>query len=172
MEPIVIEVEGRLAASPETVFDVFLPIDLTSIMRGYGPLSAVTGVEDQTGDWSSIGESRIIRLADGHAMLETLTRVDRPDGFSYTLSHLTNVLRLLVHRFHGRWTFVDESTPGGAPVVRAHWRYEFDVRSRLTRPLAGWILSRFWRPYMEDALERASAQVVAVSAVGRRGQTD
>ena len=152
MKPIVIEVEGQIPVPIETVYDVFLPIDLTTIMLGYGPLPAVTAVEEESGPWDSIGESRIIRLADGHGMLETLTRVDRPRGFSYTLSNLTNVLRLLVHRFHGTWIFETCSAAGEPPVVRATWRYEFDVRSWFTRPVSWLILTLFWRPYMAGAL--------------------
>jgi len=163
VKPIVIEVQGRVPAPIETVFDVFMPIDLTTIMLGYGPLPAVGAIEDQSGVWDSVGESRIVRLADGHGMLETLTRVDRPQGFAYTLSNLTNVLRLLVHRFHGTWSFEDISLGTEPPVVRATWRYEFDVRSRITRPIAWLILTRFWRPYMQGALERASAQAVAAA---------
>jgi len=164
VKPIVIEIEGQVPAPIETVFDVFMPIDLTTIMRGYGPLPAVSAVEDQSGVWASIGESRIIRFADGHGMLETLTRVDRPRGFAYTLSNLTNALRLLVHRFHGSWAFEDCSASTGPSVVRATWRYAFDVRSWLTRPLAWLILTLFWRPYMAAAFERASAQAVAAAA--------
>jgi hypothetical protein len=165
--PIVIEVQGQVPAAIETVFDVFMPIDLTTIMHGYGPLPAVAAVEEQSGVWDSIGESRIIRLADGNGMLETLTGVDRPTGFSYTLSNLTNVLRLLVHRFHGEWVFDDCTGEGEAPLVRATWRYTFEVRSRLTRPVAWLILTWFWRPYMAGALERASAQAVGAAHKGK-----
>ena len=161
MDPIVVEVQGQVPAPVDLVYDVFRRADLASIMRGYGPLPAVAGVEDQTGDWDSIGESRIIRLADGHGMLETLTSVDPPNGFGYTLSELTNVLRFLVLRFHGRWQFESISGPDEPPVVRAHWRYAFEPRSRLTRPLSRFILARFWRPYMAAALERVSEQAVA-----------
>ncbi len=166
MKPIVIEVQGHIPTPIETVFDVFLPIDLSTIMEGYGPLPAVAVVEEQSGAWNSIGDSRIIRLADGHGMLETLTRVDRPTSFAYTLSNLTNILRILVHRFHGTWAFESCSAAGEPPVVIATWRYEFEVRSRLTRPISWLILTRFWRPYMEGALERASAQAVAAFARG------
>lgn len=161
-----------------------MPIDLTTIMTGYGPLPAVAAVEDQTGDWSEVGESRIIRLADGHGMLETITRVDRPHSFHYTITELTNVLRFLVRRFHGSWQFsdapplapdlggitgaetetaaADDGPPTEAgPSVAARWRYEFEPRSALTRPIAWLILRRFWRPLMEDALGRAAAQAVA-----------
>lgn len=163
MKPIVIEIQGWVPAPIETVFDVFMPIDLTTIMTGHGPLPGVAAVEDQSGAWNSIGESRIIRFADGHAMLETLTRVDRPKGFAYTLSNLTNILRFLVRRFHGSWAFEDGSASGEPPIIRATWRYEFEIRSRLTRPISWLILELFWRRYMEEALERASAQAVAVA---------
>jgi hypothetical protein len=166
LKPIVIEVRGKIPAPIENVFDVFMPIDLTTIMHGYGPLPAVSAIEDQTGAWDSIGESRIVRLADGHAMLETVTGVDRPRGFTYTLSNLTNILRFFVHRFHGSWAFEEVSAPTESPVVRAIWRYEFDVRSRFTRPISWLILTFFWRPYMEGALKRASEQATQASTGG------
>ena len=164
MKPIVVEVRGPVPAAIETVFDVFLKIDLSTILLGYGPLPAVVAVADQTGEWDEIGQSRFIRLADGHEMLETLLVVDPPRHFAYDVSELTNVLRFLVRRFRGAWTFEESTLPGGATVTLAHWRYEFAPRSRLARPLARLILHAFWRPTMERALELASAQAVAKQA--------
>jgi len=158
LRPIVIEVEGRVAAPVDLVFDVFMPIDLTTIMLGYGPLPAVAGIEDQTGPWDSVGESRIIRLADGHGMLETLDRVDRPHGFGYTVSNLTNALRHLVDRFHGAWTFEAVGSADGPVETRAVWRYDFVPRSWLTRPVSWLILVAFWRPTMRNALVQATLQ--------------
>lgn len=168
-KPIVVEVKGEVAAPIRTVDAVFRPIDLTTIMRGYGPLPAVVAVEDQTGDWSSVGASRILRLADGHAMLETLTAVDGPNGFGYTLSNLTNALRFLVTRFHGRWSFVEHGASDGSSRVEATWRYTFELRSRLARPFAWVILRCFWRPYMARALALASAEAVRVHEADPRG---
>jgi len=160
MKPVCVEIQGQIPAPIETVFDVFLPIDLTAIMEGVGPLPAVVAIEDQTGDWSSVGESRIIRLADGHGMLETLTAVERPHRFAYQISELTNALRFLVRRFKGEWRFESRSEVGGPEVVLATWRYDFEVRSWLTRPLAWLIITRYWRPYMERALELASQRAL------------
>lgn len=162
--PVVAEVRGQIPAPIETVFDVFAPIDLTTILKGYGPLPAVAAVEDQTADWSGIGESRIIRLVDGSAMLETLTAVDRPHHFAYTITELTSVLRYLVSRFHGAWFFEEATGEGGAPIVNARWRYEFVPRSFLTRPPAWVVVRRYWQPYMAIALELASAQAVEAAA--------
>ena len=155
MTPIVIEVQRELSVSPAVVFDTFLPLDLTEIMTGYGPLPAVSGIEDESGPWDAVGAERTIRLADGHSMLEVLTSVQRPTKFSYTLSNLTNVLRFLVVRFHGAWSFEDASAEEGACRVRATWRYEFETRSILTRPIAWLILILFWRPYMGRGFDRA-----------------
>ncbi|MAG32841.1 MAG: hypothetical protein CL908_18340 [Deltaproteobacteria bacterium] len=114
-KPIVVEVRGQLPAAIETAFDAFRSIDLRTTMVGYSPLPAVSAIEDQTGRWDSVAESRIARLADGHGMLETLTAVERPRR-------------------------------AGA------WRYEFEPRSILVRPAARLVLTRHWRPCMEQAL--------------------
>jgi hypothetical protein len=168
LKPIVAEVRGQIPADRETVFDVLAPIDLTTIMKGYGPLPAVVGVEDQTADWDSIGESRVIRLADGHGMVETLTAVDRPSHFAYTIGGLTNVLRLLVSSFRGAWYFEEAGRVASTPIVNARWRYEFESRSFLTWPLTWLIVKSFWRPYMENALALASAQAVVAYGHGVR----
>ncbi|MBW1885049.1 MAG: SRPBCC family protein [Deltaproteobacteria bacterium] len=160
MRALVVEVTGSIAAELETVFDVLARIDLRTIMQGYGPLPAVEGVEDQTGNWDSIGESRIIRLADGSGMLETLTAVDRPRHFAYTISEPTNALRFLIATVRGAWTFEQAGAADSSPIVKAIWRNELRPRSILTWPLTWLIVKRFWQPYMAAALARASLQVV------------
>ena len=141
MSPIIVEVQRELSVPAHDIFDTFMPIDLTQIMTGFGPLPGVSNIENQSGPWDSVGTERTIRLADGNTMTEVLTEVQRPTGFSYTLGNLTNVLRFLVHRFHGSWCFDTISADGEPSRVRTTWRYEFDVRSRLTRPIAWCILT-------------------------------
>ena len=167
---IVAEVKGQIPADLETVFDVLVPIDVTSILCGRGLLPAVTAIEDQSGDWDGVGQSRIIRLSDGSGMLETLTSFDRPHSFTYLISEIGSVLRLLVSTMHGSWQFEDGGAVGETPITHATWRYEFESRSILTRPLAWIIVKFFWRPYMAESLERATAIVVATKASGAVGQ--
>jgi hypothetical protein len=169
MQPIIAEVRGQIPAPLETVFDVFAPIDLTTIMTGFGPMPAVVAVEEQTGDWSSVGESRILRLADGSAMLETLTGFDRPFGFAYVITELTSGLRHLISSFRGTWSFELIDGTGPDPVVHAQWRYEFAPRSILTRPMARWIVNRYWHPYMHQALALASDQALVAARGDRDG---
>jgi hypothetical protein len=95
-------------------------------------------------------------------MLETLSVVDRPRHFAYTISEPTNALRFLVVTFRGAWTFEQADAAETAPIVNAVWRYEFKPRSILTWPLAWLIVKRFWQPYMAAALARAAVQVEEV----------
>ena len=62
-------------------------------MPGYGPLPAVARVENQTGKWDAVGQTRTIRLADGTTARETLTSYDAPYYFAYTVSDVTGALR-------------------------------------------------------------------------------
>jgi hypothetical protein len=49
------------AGNQRDVFEYTVPIDLTSIFTGYGPLPAVTGTENQTGDWN--GENQTLTVS-------------------------------------------------------------------------------------------------------------
>ncbi len=75
MSPIIVEIQRELSVPAHVLFDTFMPIDLTQIMTGFGPLPAVSDIEDQTGPWDRVGAARTIRLADGNTMREVLTEV-------------------------------------------------------------------------------------------------
>jgi len=161
---IFVEISGTVRASPETTFDVFAPIDLTSIFRGYGPLPAVTAVEDQTGGWDAPGQTRTIRLSDGSAMREELTTVERPRHFAYRVSDLTGPFRLLVGGLRGAWWFEgEESDSIEGPRTRVRWRYAFEPRAVVTRPLAAFIVKVLWRRNMQRALSLAREHAEAVA---------
>ncbi|MDP3937755.1 MAG: SRPBCC family protein [Deltaproteobacteria bacterium] len=166
MRDIVVEVSGSVRATLETTFDVFAPIDLRLILRGYGPLPAVASVEDQTGAWDAPGQTRTIRLSDGSGMREALTLVERPRHFAYVIDELTGPFRFLVRGMRGAWWF--EPVPDGASgstaaaqQTRARWRYAFEPRSRFTRPLAAFIVKVLWRRNMQRALALARAHAEA-----------
>jgi GNAT superfamily N-acetyltransferase len=152
--PVSAEVQREVKAPIEKVFDVFAPIDLTRIMLGFGPMPAVSAVEDQIGGWDAPGQSRTIRLADDSTMRETLTRVEPPGHFAYRIDELTSPLRHLTPRFRGAWWFVRV----GPERTLARWRYEFEPRSALARPLTALVVKGLWRPYMARALELATEQ--------------
>jgi hypothetical protein len=156
MNELSAEVSTTIRAPLAMTFELLVPIDLTRILCGYGPLPAVRAVEDQIGAWDTPGQTRTIRLADGSSLREELVAVERPHHFAYHVGELTGPLRLLTRGLRGAWWFEEISAPGtGAPLTAARWRYVFEQRSLLTRPLASLVVRLLWQPYMAQALERA-----------------
>ena len=146
-------VYARAAAPIRRVYDVVVPIDLTTIFTGYGPLPAVVGVRDQSGPWDRPGQSRVVELADGSEAPERLTALDPPHGFAYRVGPFTSSLRLLVDDAEGGWEF----SPIGADATDVRWTYAFAPR-RFTRPLVRFVVAPLWRRYAERALAAAVGQ--------------
>jgi hypothetical protein len=65
MRSLAATVNTDVAVSQITAFEYNVPIDLTSIFTGYGPLPAVTGTKNQTGAWDGAGQTRTVLLSDG-----------------------------------------------------------------------------------------------------------
>ncbi len=93
----------EVVGNREDVFEYTVPVDLTSIFTGYGPLPAVTGTESQTGHWDGENQTRTVILSDGSSAREMLTKYDYPTYFSYTVSEFTGFLGILVASATGEW---------------------------------------------------------------------
>ncbi|KQM83926.1 SRPBCC family protein [Agromyces sp. Leaf222] len=139
-------VQTRSALAPEVLFAVIVPIDLTLVFRKWGPFPGVLGVENQTGAWDRVGQSRNPQLSDGSTAFERLTEYTEGHSFAYELSAFTGRMRHLVRGIRGEWTF----TPDGLGTV-IRWTYEFSplpgrrfVIRRIVAPL--------WRRYMATSL--------------------
>jgi hypothetical protein len=145
----------------DDAFHAIAPIDLTLIFEGYGPLPAVIEVEDQSGQWDTVGQTRTTRLSDRSTALETLTAYDRPQYFAYSLENFSGPLRFLTSGARGEWWF-EEMTPT-ATLVR--WRYTFEPRSWLTFPLLSIVVRGLWHRYMREALQKAKEQAEGIVTV-------
>lgn len=140
----------------ETTFAYIVPIDLSSIFIGYGPLPAVVSSENQVGAWDEVGQTRTVHLSDGSQAKELLTGYEYPIYFSYTVHDFTGSLRFLAKSAHGEWWF---ETQPDTQKVKIKWRYEFQPKSKLSKP-ALWLINRFfWQGYMKQALELSKQQV-------------
>ena len=100
-----VTVEDVARATPEATFDAIVPIDLSKMFVGHGPLPAVTGTRDQTGEWDHVGASRTVVLADGSTAHEEIAAHERPRYFGYRVSGFTGSLRWLVSGVHGEFWF-------------------------------------------------------------------
>lgn len=75
-------VSMTIEALIEEAFGQIVPIDLSSIFTGYGPLPAVMQTRDQSGAWDAAGRTRTVAFADGSSARESLTTYDVANGGS------------------------------------------------------------------------------------------
>jgi hypothetical protein len=130
-------VEVDIKANQSVVFEHIVPIDLTSIFMGYGPLPAVTGIKNQTGAWDAAGQTRTVLLSDGSSAQELLKKYEYPHYFSYTVYRFTGVLRFLTTSANGEWWFNGNASSGKTHVK---WRYAFNARSIFAVPVLWFIV--------------------------------
>ena len=143
---------GLACVSREIAFDTIVPIDLSAIFQGYGPLPAVVGTTHQTGGWDEVGQTRTVLLSGGSRAREELTGYDRPRGFSYVVSGFTGPLGWLTQQGHGEWWFEEGGQPG---TTRVRWAYTFESRTLVGYPALWLVAGILWGRYMQRALDRA-----------------
>jgi hypothetical protein len=148
-------VKITVTASQTEAFEQIVPIDFTSIFKGYGPLPSVAGIENQVGDWNIAGQTRTVHLSDRSSVQELLTKYEHPRYFSYTVSRFTRVLGFLTTSANGEWWFSVNSL--GQTSIE--WRYTFNARSVLAVPILWLITHLLWRTYMNQALQRSKALI-------------
>jgi hypothetical protein len=163
-QPVPVTVRAVTTVSPERTFRATAPIDLTLIFRGYGPLPAVVGVENQSGTWDHVGVDRDPVLSDGSTAHERLTGYHPPSDFAYEVSAFTNIMNRFVSGARGSWTFTP-TDDGGTAV---EWTYA--LRPRRFRTLAVRLLiAPLWRPYMRRALAATVREVHRQAALTQDG---
>ena len=112
-------VSTQVPVSTIEAFCHVVPIDLTSIFRGYGLLPAVIRTDAQTGNWDAIGQTRIVHLSDGSHAQELLTQYRQPNYFAYVVSNFSGILGFLVTTAIGEWWF-ENCDYSSNKIGRAH----------------------------------------------------
>lgn len=132
--------------SPETAWDVIVPVDIPSVFTGLAPvIPAVVSTEDQSGAWDVAGQTRRFKLADGSETAEVIDAVDRPQSFNYTVGPFSGPLGGLVK--HAKGEFLFEPMGGGTHIT---WTYDW-VPKPGAQP-AIWILAKVWNVYAKRML--------------------
>ena len=154
--PVQVEESRTYPVAVEDAFDRLLPLPLTELFSGwYGPLPPIRSTQilstEQDGSdapWGTVGQTRLIRLADGGTMRERLVSVERPHRFGYELTGFTGALKPLVDRVDGSWTVAPVGT--GARVT---WAWDLHPHGRAGELLVP-VLARVWPGYARGALAR------------------
>lgn len=139
----------------DAAFHGTLPMPLPTLFsRWYGPIGPVKAVRDQTGDWRSAGQTRIVVQVGGGSMRESLTAVEPPHMFGYTLSEVRGALAPLVDHIDGQWLFAPVDT--GTEVT---WRWSVHQKSA-PAALAMPAFAKLWRGFAKQSLDRLCQELV------------
>jgi Polyketide cyclase / dehydrase and lipid transport len=149
---LAVEQSRVIPVGVDEAFAGTLPLPLSTIFsHWYGPIPPIKEVRNQTGEWDTPGQTRVVVLTGGGSMREELTSLDPPHSFGYALTQIVGPLGLLVGRADGEWSFA----PSG-PATRVTWRWNIHARSALTAPLLP-VLGLLWKGYARKSLETLSA---------------
>jgi hypothetical protein len=144
-----VEASRSFTVDQSAAFDALMGARLPELFgRRYAAFPPVQEVEDEPADWGRVGQTRVIRLADGGSLRETLTSVDRPQGFAYRLDDLHGRLRPFLHAVDGAWSVAAEGT--SSRITWAWTMYPTGSPARLTLN----VLGRMWVGYAGRALEQ------------------
>lgn len=154
-QPVVVEQSRAIPVSPADAFAKTLPIPLPVLFaHWYGPIPPIKAVHGQDGDWATVGQTRNVALVGGGGMRETLTSVDPPQSFGYTLSDVRGAMAPLIDHVEGLWIFTPHGT--GTKVT---WRWTLHPKSPLSAKAMP-VFARIWRGYAKQALETLSDQLL------------
>lgn len=152
---VVVEQSRAIPVSVQDAFARTLQIPLPVICaQWYGIIPPIKDVRDQIGDWAAPGQTRSILMVGGGRVRETLTSVDPPRSFSYTLSEISGPLAMLVRSVDGVWSFAPAGTG-----TRVSWQWTLHPQSSATAPLVP-VFAKMWKGYARVVLETLSAQLV------------
>jgi hypothetical protein len=151
-------VQALAPADPTRTFDILTPSDPTRFYPKFRVIPATVAVENQTGAWDAVGQTRTLKLSDGSSVVETTKVVERPSFFAYELTHFTKAFGPLVDHARAEWHF--DPAEGGTRIT---WTYTF-----FGRPGRGWIVALIikfaWAAYMRKVIVGLVDEVRTVTA--------
>ncbi|MDO8363667.1 MAG: SRPBCC family protein [Actinomycetota bacterium] len=145
-----LETSRSFPVTVEHAYETVLVAPLTDIFRRrFLAIPRIAEVIGQEGEWgAAVGQTRTIRLSDGGTMLETLTELDRPHRFGYSIGTIKGMMKPLIASVDGTWAFA--STDTGARIT---WSWEVTPTHRLGR-LAMPAFARMWQGYAARAMDQ------------------
>ncbi len=134
---------------PADTFDWFVELDISRVLNGYGPLPAVEQTLNQSGRWTTPGETRDLQMSRGITARQEILICEKPRFFAYRVSGFAHILDLMAWGAEARWWF-EEVSDGR---TRLTWRYTFWPRSRIAQIAMYPIISTIWTGYMQKTIE-------------------
>ena len=119
-----------------------------AFFTGYGPIPHVVGCELATPSPLGVGSKRLITSADG-SVLEEVVQIHEPGREQrYRIEKgFVPPFSWMIHAAEGHWSFASMGNH-----TRIVWRYRFELKTMLVKPLAGFIVHVLFKRAMARCL--------------------
>ena len=142
---------ARSPLPPAVALSRMAAYPLPAMFTGWTIFPAVTRVEGQDGSWDRIGGTRLLYLADGGTVTETLIEWAPGSSFAYELTSFTDLFGRIVKGVRGEWSVAPD---GDGSLLR--WTWEF-APLPFRRGLMAHVIGPMWRVYSQRILVAAVA---------------
>jgi hypothetical protein len=144
----------QVASSDRDAFTLMSDMEkFPSFFTGYGPIPHVVGCELVTPSPVGVGSKRLITNGDG-SVLEEVVQVHVPGKEQkYRIEKgFVPPFSWMIAAAEGHWIF----EPDGEQT-RITWRYRFELRTMLVKPIAGFIVHGLFKRAMTRCLANMKA---------------
>ena len=135
-------------------FSIAAGMDARALIRPYGPLPGIVGVEGHEAAWSAPGQKRRYALSDKSSVNEELTAFTRDSTFAYRVTDFTGLFAALAREARAEWHF----THLGAAKTQIDWTYYFNPNGPVAEPVLWFVVKTLWPGYLRAALARVKTQ--------------
>ena len=132
------------------VFATAAGMDPRVLIRPYGPLPGIDGVEGHEGPWSAPGQRRRYVLSDKSSVNEELTGFTRDHTYAYAVNGFSGLFSALAREARAEWHFTKIS----AGKSQIDWTYFFTPSGPVAEPVLWFVVKMLWPGYLRAALAR------------------
>lgn len=148
---VLVEATALLPAPPEVAFEAAAALAPTTLLPRRWPMPGCTACAGAA-RWTRRGDERRLRMSDGGELVETLIRIEAPQGFCAVVSGFHGWFAGLARDAESQWRF----TPEG-DATRLVWRIAFRPAEGVPAPILALVVKPLWPGYMRAGLSGFAA---------------
>jgi hypothetical protein len=124
--------------------------------RKYDNMPGIERTTNLVGDFSKVGDSRIVHFSSGDTLVETIIAQRPPYEFGYEITKPSLPMKWAVYRARG---YFESSAPDATHTI-TRWTYYFQQRNRISEFFVNRYINSTHRPWMNDMLTTTRNQIL------------
>ncbi|MEL6369477.1 MAG: SRPBCC family protein [Pseudomonadota bacterium] len=145
---LTVKVTTTVPRPSDEVFDHAAAMRPEALVQRRGPMPGIVRAEGAI-PYTAVGDIRTLSMSDGNTLTETLTAIEPPSRYAYTVSSFAGWFAALATAADTTWFF--EEADGATTVT---WQVEFIPNGTAGRLFLPFVVQSFWPGFMAASLDR------------------